>query len=111
MKKICLFLIVLLSCSTPYQRMGFAGGYEDQYLGNEIYMITVSVNSYTSKSTAYNYFHKRANEITKENGYVRYEVIEIMSSDRKGLFYYDGGTKVQPTNKPEIFGRIRCFKE
>ena len=101
--------ILLISCATPYQRMGLLGGYTDQYLGDDIYLITVRVNAYTDEATAYEYFHRRANEIVHLNGYKRYEVLEFGASEKKGIVYF--GDKPQLIQKPRVYGRIKCYRE
>ncbi|MBM3712946.1 MAG: hypothetical protein FJW56_05870 [Actinobacteria bacterium] len=114
MKTIYYFFFVLFSllifygCATPYQPHGFLGGYSDQYLGNDTYMIAVSVNGYTSSATAYSYFHRRASELVYQNGYRRYEVLDWGQSANYGIMTL--GDTPFLYNKPSIYGRIRCYR-
>jgi len=103
------FCILLVGCATPYQRIGLTGGYTDQYLGDDVYLITVRVNGYTDEATAYVYFHRRANEIVKENGYKRYEVLEFGTSEKRDLNYI--GNKPHVIQKPMVYGRIKCYRD
>ncbi len=106
---IFLGLLVLIGCATLYQKKGLSGGYTDQYLGNDIYMISVRVNAYTDEATAYEYFHRRANEICQASGYARYEVLEFGTSEKKNLVYY--GNQAHMMQKPRVYGRIQCYKD
>lgn len=64
-----LFLALLIvSCVTPYQPNGFAGGYEDQRLGGGRYMVTFYGNGYTHMGTVRSYAIRRANEACEERG-------------------------------------------
>ena len=81
--------------------MGTLGGYTDSDLGNGVYLITVSVNGYTSAATAYIYFHRRAGELCGE-----YDVIELRDWEKSG--YGKIGDTYVNIQKPQIFGRVKC---
>lgn len=110
--RICVVVAVLATmvanCATTYQRMGFTGGYSDEYLGNDIYLVTVAVNAYTDVTTAYSYFHRRASEIVEEYGYDGYEVLELSSSAKSGITYI--GDRPYFFQKPRVFGRLQCYQ-
>jgi hypothetical protein len=89
-----LLLGALSGCATPYQRLGWRGGYTDQFLGDDTYYIIARVNRFSEEAAAFQFFHHRASEIVKANGYQRYEVLEYRSYQR------DGGYRA--------YGRIRC---
>ena len=101
--------ILLLGCMTPYQSMSYLGGYDDEYLGDDIYLITVRVNGYTDVTTAYKYFYKRAGEIIEEHGYTRYELLELEQSTKIGIV--STNQRIRTSSKPRIFGRIKCYSE
>lgn len=110
MKWLILAALLFTSCVTPYQPKAWAGGYEDEYLGDDTYMIIVKVNGFSGMSTAYNHFHRRAREIVADNGYTRYEVIEAESSTKTSVHKKkDGRIAVSP--KPSYFGRIKCYRD
>ena len=104
-------IILLYGCSTPYQHASksLLGGYTDEYLGDDIYRITVRLNAFTDKATAYEYFHRRARELTQQKGYDRYEVMEIIDPDEYALIYW--GKNPQLMRKPRIQGRIKCYQK
>ncbi|MCP3065848.1 hypothetical protein LXT21_44480 [Myxococcus sp. K38C18041901] len=62
-------LLALAGCTTPYQRMGFAGGYRDTEVAPGVIRVEVRGNAYTSIETLEQYFHKRAGEICSGRKY------------------------------------------
>lgn len=56
-------------CSTPYQRMGFAGGYRDTEVAPGVVQIDVRGNAFTNLATLTSYFHRRAGEICAPRKY------------------------------------------
>lgn len=96
--------LAIEGCATPYQPEGFTGGYSDQYLGNDEYLITIRGNAYTDHATVWQYFHRRAAEIVATMGCSRYEVLEQVIAE---LPYYIEGA---PMPKPRFAGRIRCVR-
>lgn len=102
---ICLLaLLTLASCVTPYQPVGFTGGYSEEPLGGDRWHISVEGNSFTPIQAIEPFFFKRAEEIAKENGYDGY-VVETL---RKTQEYGPGG--VHSGLQPRIRGTIRCYK-
>ena len=96
---------ICIACATPYQPKGFTGGYEDVYLGNDEYMISVEGNGFTGAGTVYSYFHRRAAEIVAENECSRYEVLEVGTSEQPFV------TQQLATTKPSVSGRILCVRD
>lgn len=76
---ISLLVLIPIGCATPYKPKGAMGGFEEQALGNGKFHINVRGNGYTSVGTVEEYFYRRAEELTKENGYDGYVVIELKS--------------------------------
>jgi hypothetical protein len=67
---------VAASCTTPYQQKGvFGEGYSDKELGDGRYLVEVSVNKFTSRGTALEYVHQRADELCPEG----YELKDTVS--------------------------------
>ena len=79
-----LLLGLLAGCATPYQRLGWRGGYTDGFLGDHTYYIVVKVNRFSEEATAYEYFHRRANDIVLLNECGGYEIIEYRAYERRG---------------------------
>ncbi|QSQ18548.1 hypothetical protein JY572_37120 [Myxococcus landrumensis] len=59
----------LTGCTTPYQPMGMAGGYQDSEISPGVVRIEVRGNPYTHLGTLHDYFHRRAKELCKERQY------------------------------------------
>ena len=113
-KNIVLPFLFLVGCSsTPYQPMGFTGGYEDTHIKDNLYFVEVATNAYTSQSTAAQYFHRRAKEVCIENGYKDYKIQrERDTSTAFATGSYGGGSVTASTlNKPGFSGYVECIKK
>jgi hypothetical protein len=71
-KTILVILFILSSCSTPYQKNGFRGGFSEQRLASDIFQVEFKGNGYTGFATVQNYLLKRCAEIAHENGYTHF---------------------------------------
>lgn len=87
-------LVALLASSTPYQAKGFRGGVSERYLGPGRWFVSVEVNAYTSRSTAMEYFHRRAYELCPAG----YDMVDRDANTR----YTNSG------DKPEVSGVVEC---
>jgi hypothetical protein len=97
-------IIVLSACATPYQKVGYTGGYTDFETQPGIYYVSFKGNAYTSKETVIYYWHQRAAEIC--GGQEHYEVLSQESSVTP---YISGGSKgVNTVYKARAEGYIRC---
>ena len=78
MKKFIIVLIVCLinfSCSTKYQARMWKGGYESTQLGEDMYRVAFIGNGYTSSTKAQDYCLLRCAELTIQNGYKYFVII------------------------------------
>jgi hypothetical protein len=66
----------ILGCSTPYKKGGFMGGYEDCKIQDGVFLVSFRGNGYTSYTKAKNYALLRAAEVTKENGYKHFIILD-----------------------------------
>lgn len=110
MWRILPLLLVCVQCSTPYQQASRSvgrHGYSDQYLGDDTYLITVRLNAFTDKATAFEYFHRRAAQIRRAKRYDRYEVLELLDPDESAVTWI--GDKPQVWRFPRIQGRVKFF--
>ncbi|WAM25731.1 hypothetical protein [Myxococcus sp. NMCA1] len=60
---------LVVGCFTPYQRMGFRGGYRDTEVAPGIVLIEVRGNAFTGVDTLEDYFHQRAVAICRPRSY------------------------------------------
>jgi len=105
-------LFLLAGCTTPYQPMGFTGGYSDAHIRDNIYFVEVSTNAYTSQTIAAQYFHRRAKELCQENGYRDYRISkERDTSTQYATGSYGGGVATASSmNKPGFSGYVECLR-
>lgn len=131
MKSVILCLL-LVSCVTPYQPSGFSGGYTDQKVGKNKYLINFSGNGYTSSSTARAYAFRRAKEVCQKNGYDDFELLNqntentvdvtpdnIQCNSTTTNNYYSGQSTSTSChnyggmafNKPTVSILVTCYRE
>ncbi len=87
---IIMILLILTGCATPYQRIGLSGGYEDTRLGDDLFMVSFRGNGYTSATRVFDMTLRRASEITIENGYSYFTILQ--SSDTSSTQFYNSGS-------------------
>ena len=100
-RKTCLTLIIallittlLFGCAaTKYQPADgkISGGYYDIKVGPKMYRVSFEGNAYITSERAFQYALYRAAEITKENNYEWFEIIEKEETKRRdwaGFFGY-----------------------
>src|SRR5262245_13639726 len=71
----------LLACQTPYQPMGYRGGYQEVEIRPDIYQLEVRGNSHTTLTTISGYWHQRAREICSAKSKVP-QVLEVKSGSK-----------------------------
>jgi len=123
----------LSGCGTPYQREGLTGGFNDYKLQQDVYRITFRGNALIDLETVQDYTLLRAAELTSENGYRYFIVLEggsrlkhhtvttPASATTYGTFspyggHYHGytqfhGGQTYHFEKPRVNLVIRCLKE
>ncbi len=105
-KKILLLMLMLLTigCATPYKRSGFAGGYRDYKIKDNMYTVYFGGNGYTNAEKCNQYAMRRAAEVTLENGYTHFVILD--STYERNY----SAVLIIPVSKPEITLTISCFK-
>lgn len=131
-----LLLIAFLSgCATTYQRKGFSGGYSETQLGENIFQVSFLGNGYTRGERASDFALLRSAEVTTENGFRYFIVVESgkdsslstyttpTQSHTTGSAYGYGNTaygsatttttggQTYIIRKPSTTNMILCFKE
>lgn len=66
--------VLLSGCATSYKEKGLTGGYSETQLGENIFKVSFRGNGFTSQERASDYTLLRSAELTLENGY-RYFII------------------------------------
>lgn len=79
MRFLLLLLVALAACATSYTEDSFLsmrGGYKEEKIGKNTFVITTSGNGFTSLVRARNISVVRAAELTLENGFDRFIVLD-----------------------------------
>lgn len=106
-------MFIFLGCSTPYQSVGFRGGYFETKIDNDTFFVGFRGNGYTGAFTAKLYTMRRAAELTLKNGYTHF--VEISNDDSSNKYYvhhFNGNYGSSHTvSKPETLLRIKLIKD
>ena len=127
-------VMILQGCATSYQKDGFfslSGGYSETQLDKNVFKVSFSGNGFTSRERATNLTLLRSAELTLENGYQYFAIIEANSYTSNSAYttpatynttgrYDSGGYSATTTKKggqtynisrPSTSNTIVCFKE
>lgn len=77
---VLLFILIITGCSTSYQSDSFTGGYTETQLADNIYKVSFRGNGYTSRSKAEDFTLLRCAELTLQQGYRFFIVIDGRNS-------------------------------
>ena len=123
---IIISLFFLASCATSYQKLSLTGGYKDMQLQENVYKVIFKGNTRISKETVKNYALYRCAEVTLENAYDYFIILEDEGYDK--IVYWQNQTRAKTTKtgrtyKTRIYGGqthtaikpravlvIQCFK-
>lgn len=126
MKKTTSWITILLlatslqACSTPYQKLGFHGGYSETKLAENIFNVSFQGNKKTGRGKTWDFALLRSAELTLEEGY-RYFIVmdsnyyEKLGTHRSPTFIIGtnmivGGDSIV-TVAPSSTNMIACFNE
>ncbi|MFT3698054.1 MAG: hypothetical protein QM831_33240 [Kofleriaceae bacterium] len=96
------WLVWVAACATPYQAMGFRGGYEEHRLPDGAFAVHVRVNGYTDAGTALEYAYRRSTELCP-GGFTA-----LGGEQSQSTSYLVNRNSVQQIDKPEVTFLIRC---
>ena len=65
-----------LACATPYQPNALRGGFSETRLDENVFQVSFRGNGYTGKERARNFALLRSAELTLENGYSYFVILE-----------------------------------
>lgn len=71
------FTVGLFACTTPYGPYGATGGYKDEKISENRYMVSFYGNGNTSGQTVWNFWIYRCAELTLEKGYEFFSIAPI----------------------------------
>jgi len=130
MKKVFIILLpfILIGCATTYQEYGPRGGYEAVHINDNIFKVSFTGNAFIGTRRSQDYALLRCAEVTLENGYNYFMIIDDESYMKQELYtkkdsYYEKpisaetyGTdleakKTYTFRKRHIIHTILCLKE
>lgn len=82
-------LVIIYSCSTPYQPKSMLGGYSEEKILDNLYRVEFEGNQHSKPEKVQNYLMYRCAELTQEMGY---DYFAIVSDER----HFDE-TSIRPT--------------
>lgn len=89
-----LLLTLIISCSTPYKKDGFMGGFSEMKVNEKTWKVDFRGNAYTSSRTVENFALRRAAELTIEQGYSHFVLSESSLDIKKGINYWSGKARL-----------------
>ncbi|MBI5574393.1 MAG: hypothetical protein HY919_07580 [Elusimicrobia bacterium] len=121
----------LFGCATPYKKSGWKGGYTDFKVQDDIFKVGFKGNAKCSLERAEDFCLLRCAEVTIENGYKYFIILDERSGTQTGAYTTPatanthgtsyGGTYQGTTNiyggqtyiyhKPSTRNTIKCFRE
>jgi hypothetical protein len=128
-------LALITGCATSYQPRGLSGGYSETQLGENIFQVSFHGNGYTSRERASDFALLRSADVTIENGFRYFVVVDSgksstnstytapTTSSTSGTVYASGnsayGTATTTTSggqtyritKPGATDTIICYKD
>ncbi len=101
--------LLSFGCATGYHQSGFSGGFRDTKLQEGTYRVEFRGNGYTGNQKSEDFVLLRCAEITLENGYRYFVIVDEKSVLRS---YVVGDSQgVSTFHKPLERNVIQCFKE
>lgn len=71
-----IFTLLIYGCATTYQKHSFTGGYDETQLDANVFKVTFNGNGYTSRQRTTDFVLLRSAELTLENGYSYFIIID-----------------------------------
>ena len=89
MKKILLVLAIgvfIGGCATDYQKDGFSGGFSETQMSENVWRVHFKANGFSSMERATDFCLLRSAELTLENGYKFFTIVDENSSTKSSTF-------------------------
>lgn len=78
--------MVFSACATTYQKQSFTGGYSETQLSENIFQVSFKGNAYTTPERASDFTLLRSAEITIENEYRYFAIVESEKYSKVGTY-------------------------
>lgn len=92
-----LFSLVLVACATPYGKYGLLGGFTDSRIDENTFSIAVDTNGFTSQQTTSMHALYRAAELTVENGFDYFVIVNGANNSASMAMAMPGGSTSNTT--------------
>lgn len=130
-----LLIMFFSGCASSYQPEGLGGGYQEVQLDEDVFKVSFRGNGYTKRERATDFALLRAGEVTLQNGYKYFAIIDTQNYSKTGTYttpttyrtsgnvygygntaYYSGttyatGGQTFNISKPRSTNTIKCFKK
>jgi hypothetical protein len=108
---LCLILlsagILSSGCATPYQPIGFAGGYSETQLAPDMFRIAFAGNGYTSGERAQDFALLRAADLCIEHSFKHFAIVNESNSNEVSSFTTPG--HADTTGSAYIYGNQATY--
>ena len=104
-------LIILSACSTSYQNNGWSGGYSETRLDDNVFKVSFRGNAYTGKERTEDFILLRSAELTLENGYAYFSVMNEDFNVKKNIQTNPSTGDINILSKPRASKTIVLFNE
>jgi hypothetical protein len=101
-------MLMVSSCSTPYQQQGFRGGYSDARIAQDTVLVSFKGNGHTSKERVQLFLLYRCAQVTKQYGY-DYFIVSDGGTDDKTSFVNTSSTYNSTTTASAFGGGNTAF--
>jgi len=78
--------LILAGCATPYQSQGLIGGFSETQLDENVFQVSFKGNAYTSSERAADFTLLRSAELTMENGYRYFIIVDSVRDSQAGAY-------------------------
>jgi hypothetical protein len=95
-------VLFMAGCATGYHAQGFAGGFSETQLDENVFQVTFRGNGYTSGERAADFTLLRSAEVAREHGYGYFIIVEKV--DRTGYGAYTTPATSETTASATSYG-------
>lgn len=81
---------LLPGCATPYQRSGFAGGFEETHLAPDVFRVSFNGNGFTTPQRCQEFALLRAAEVCQQKGFRYFAVLQDTEDANEAVGYTPG---------------------
>lgn len=99
-------MVALSGCATSYQSNGLTGGYSDTQLAPDVFRVVFCGNGYTEAERAQDFALLRAAELTLQQGFTCFAVIDEQNSTKTSSFTTPGYANTTATGTGSSSGNI-----